>query len=201
MLAGRWSCWPGGGRAGWEVVMLGGRWSCWAGSGRAGREVVLLGGRWSCWPMPNGTSRLLSILGALGCCGEAVGLRTLRPGARTDGRRDVTGGSETGCQWKAAGMKTKCLPPHSQRINLRGESDEGQAWPCCPRGAAARGPPSHAADAVVPAANLTLYVVGRGLEEPPRFDGLLLICISNEAGAQPGSVLLCLLLRKCVYFR
>lgn len=78
---------------------------------------------------------------------------------------------------------------------------ETQAAQACPRGAIVRDPPSHAADAIVPAANLTVYIVGRGLEELPRFDGLLLICIFNEAGAQPGSVLLCLLLRKCVYFR
>lgn len=78
---------------------------------------------------------------------------------------------------------------------------EAQAAQSCPRGAAGRDPPSHAADAIVPAANLTVYIVGRGLEELPGFDGPLLICIFNEAGARPGSVLLCLLLRKCVYLR
>lgn len=70
-----------------------------------------------------------------------------------------------------------------------------------PSGAAVSVPPSHSTDATVPADNVASCIVGRGLEEPLCFDGLLLICILNEVGAQPGSVLLCLLLRKCVYFR
>lgn len=78
---------------------------------------------------------------------------------------------------------------------------ETQAVQSCPRGAIVRDPPSRAADAIVPAANVTVYIVGRGLEEPPRFDGLLLICIFNEVGTPPGSVLLCLLVRKRVCLR
>lgn len=42
---------------------------------------------------------------------------------------------------------------------------EAQPPRSCPRGVFVRDPPSHAADAIVPAANLTLYIVGRGLEE------------------------------------
>lgn len=69
---------------------------------------------------------------------------------------------------------------------------ETQAAQGCPRGAVVQDPASHAADAIVPAANVTRRIVGRGLAEPVHVDGLLLICIFNEVGAQPGSVLLCL---------
>lgn len=58
----------------------------------------------------------------------------------------------------------------------------------------------HTADAAVAAAEVRAPMVGSRLEELP-LDGLHLMCILNEAGAQPGSALLCLLLRKGVCVR
>lgn len=76
---------------------------------------------------------------------------------------------------------------------------EAKTAESCPRGAVGEAA-LHTADAAVAAAEVRAPMVGSRLEELP-LDGLHLMCILNEAGAQPGSALLCLLLRKGVCVR